>query len=301
MNITQLYEDFNIPYAGEGDKHYRPGWINTACPFCTGHEGNHLGWNLDYDYYFCFRCGWHPISHTIAKLIGVSVRKTDEILKQYKIGKRRIPKESKVKIRAKAHKFPSGTTLLTDRHKQYLEKRGFDPDKLIKEWGLVGTGPVAMLDGINYKHRIIAPVFWNGSQVTFQGRDITGKHRLKYMACPADRELVHHKDILYGKQTAWNGAGICVEGITDVWRFGVHAFATFGIEYTNAQIRIIANAFKKVYIIFDPEAQALRKACELMNELKFRGIEASVISGLDSDPSDMKQDDADYLVKNIMK
>jgi len=301
MNITKFYEDFNIFYASEGDRHYRPGWINVECPFCTGNPGFHLGWNLENNYFYCHRCGHHWDCPTIAKLIGVSKKEAQQILKQYKIGKPRVAKEVKVKIRAKSHKFPSGAMLLTDRHKLYLEKRGFDPDRLEREWNLFGTGPVAMLDGINYKHRIIAPVFWNGMRVTFQARDITGKHRLKYMACPQDRELVHHKDILYGKQTAWNGTGIAVEGIFDVFRFGVSAFATFGIKYTSSQVRFIAKMFQRVTIVFDPEEQALKQANKLMNELKFRNVQANVMSGLDNDPASMKQDDADYLVKTILK
>lgn len=300
MNILQLYEDFNILYASEGHKHYRPGWINTKCPFCTGHEGNHLGYNLDGDYYYCYRCGSHRDYHTIAKLIKVSEQEARQILKQYKTAKRRTTKEIKRKIRSKAHRFPSRVAPLTDRHKQYLERRGFDPDRLIHEWKLVGTGPVALLDKIDYKHRIIAPVFWNDLQVTFQARDITDKSPKKYMACPKDRELVHHKDILYGKQAAWTDIGICVEGITDVWRFGMNAFATFGIKYTNAQIRMIAKSFKRVAVVFDDELQAIIQASKLVNELKFRNVNAWMVT-ISGDPGGMKQDDADYLIKNILK
>ena len=85
----------------------------------------------------------------------------------------------------------------------------------------------------------------------------------------------------------------------DVWRFGPQSFCTFGIEYTNRQIREITKAFKKVFIIFDPEPQATKQAVKLMNELKFRGIEANTTL-LDSDPGSMKQDDADTLIKQLL-
>lgn len=302
MNTQQLFEDYNIIYAGEEDRHYRPGWINVVCPFCTGNPGNHLGCSLKGGYFYCFRCGFHPAAKAISKLFGVQKHEARALIKKYKLPTAGIKRkyEPVIKIRTKAHRLPAGTGLLTERHKQYLEKRGFDPERLIKEWGLVGTGPIAMLDGINYKHRIIAPIIWNGVRVSFQGRDITERHKLKYLTCPASRELVHHKDILYGKQTAWDFTGICVEGITDVWRFGVNAFATFGIEYTNAQIRVIAKAFHRVAVVFDYEPQAVRQANKLVADLKFRGLDAWRVDVYE-DPGSMSQTDADNLVKTIMK
>jgi len=299
MNIIQFYEDFNILYAPEGHRHYRYGWINTECPFCSGNPGMHLGWNLDNDYFFCWRCESHSIEATIARLLKVNIKEAKRIQKQY-AGKTKPVKEIKRKIRLKAHKLPSGATFLTNRHKQYLEQRGFDPAYLIQEWNLLGTGPVSFLDNISYKHRIIAPIFWGGDQVSFQGRDITNKHKLKYLTCPADRELIHHKHILYGKQNAWGNTGICVEGIVDVWRFGVNAFATLGIQYTNFQIRIMANTFKRIAVVFDSDPQAKRQANKLVAELLFRGVGAWRVD-IEGDPGGMKQEDADYLIKTILK
>ena len=296
MNILQLYEDFNVPHATEGDKNSQTGWINITCPFCDD-SSNHLGYNISGDYYHCWRCGSHPVKKTLAKLLNLSQQEAQKIIKRY--GGKTYTKEPTVRIRAKAHKFPSGVGMMKSHHKRYLAKRGFDPDRLEDEWNLFGTGPVALLDGIDYKHRIMAPIYWNGEQVTFQARDITDRHKLKYMACPKDRELIHHKDILYGKQEAWGDVGICVEGITDVWRFGENAFCTFGIEYTNNQIREIVKAFKKVFVAFDDEKQAIKQSIKLCNELKFRGTEAFHIN-IQGDPGSMKQEDADTLIKQLL-
>ena len=296
MNILQLYEDFNIPHATEGQKNSQPGWINITCPFCDDHS-NHLGYNLTGDYYHCWRCGSHSVKQTIAKLLNVNQQEAQKIIKQY--GGKTYSKEPTVRIRSKAHKFPSGVGMMKSNHKRYLERRGFDPDRLEEEWNLFGTGPVSLLDGIDYKHRIMVPIYWGGEQVTFQARDITDRHKLKYMACPKDRELVHHKDILYGQQEAWGDTGICVEGVTDVWRLGINAFCTFGIEYTNKQIREITKAFRRVYVIFDDERQAVRQAVKLVNELKFRGIDAWRIS-IQGDPGSMKQENADHLIKTLL-
>ena len=303
MNIQKLYEDFSISYAPEGGRHYRDGWINTVCPFCSGHKGYHLGWNLDDNYFHCWRCGSHRTIPTISKLIKLPEKEVKQILRQYKID---VPKakEPKVKIRRKAHRLPSNTEPLSARHKNYLIERGFNADYLEKKYGLLGTGPVSSLDGINYKFRIVAPICWLDSPVSFQARDITDRSKLKYITCPKDRELIFHKDILYMSGFQKDPSipldiGICVEGITDVWRFGSYSFATFGIEYTHKQVRLIAKMFKRVAVIFDDETQAIIQANKLVGELKFRGVDAWRVS-IDGDPGGMKQSEADSLVKTII-
>ena len=299
MDILQLYNDFNIPYITEG-KNYSEGWINTRCPFCDD-QSSHLGFNIDNNYYNCWRCGTHPVLLTIAKLINVSEQEARIIIKQYGFSLSSISvKEPVVRIRAKAHRLPSGTMPLQSNHKRYLEKRGFDPDKLEKQWNLLGTGPLSKLDNIDFKHRIIIPIFWDGKQVSYTSRDITNKNKLKYITCPKDRELIHHKNILYGKQSKWKETGICVEGPADVWRLGIDSFATFGIKYTPKQVRVIAKIFKRVAVIFDDDPQAILQSNKIVAELKFRSVDAFRVD-IEGDPGSMKQEDADYLIKQLIK
>jgi len=296
IDILKLYEDYSIPTWTEGNN-CQPGWVNTTCPFC-GDQSNHLGYSLDDNYFNCWRCGKHPIAETISKLIKVTEQEARKILHSYGDQYLVKPRVQKIKIRKKAFHFPSSTEPLTERHKQYLEGREFDPEKLEHEWKLLSTGPSSMLDKRDYKNRIIAPIEWNGKCVSFQGRSTSDKRKPKYKACPEDRELVHHKVILYGKQSEWEETGICVEGITDVWRLGPKAFATFGIEYTRQQVRMIANTFERVAVVFDDEKQAVRQAEKLVNELQFRGVDAWRVP-IVGDPGGMKQDEANYLIKQI--
>jgi len=297
MNILQLYQDYSIDHATEGHHHCSPGWVHTACPFCTGNPGLHLGYNLNDDYFVCWRCSWHPVSKTIAKLLNINEKAAKALIKQY--GGHTQTNKPKITIRKKAHTLPSGITALTSSHKQYLRGRGFDADRLEREWGLLSTGPISKLDGIDYRFRIIVPIRWDGIQVSFQGRDATDKHLKKYMACPKDRELIPHKEILYGKQSDWGSTGICVEGVTDVWRLGTAAFATFGIKYTPKQLRIIAKSFERVAIVFDDDPQAIEQAYKLVADLEFRGVEAFRIP-IVGDPGGMEQEEADYLLKQIL-
>ena len=89
-----------------------------------------------------------------------------------------------------------------------------------------------------------------------------------------------------------------MEGITDVWRLGKLAFATFGIEYTRQQVRLISSLYKRVGIAYDFEIQAQRQAKELMADLKFRGVDCFLIP-IEDDPGSMKQEQVNQLLKQI--
>jgi len=299
MRIEELCRTLNIPYITEGNEHCTRGWIQFHCPFCEGSANYHLGFSLEKEFFHCWRCGGHPVVETLSKLSGLPPNQIRELIRQYG-GRSRVKTSSKVTPRMKAFKFPSGCSPLQLPHKQYLISRNFDPDKLEQEWELKGTGPVSFLDHIDYKNRIIAPIYWKGKIVSFQGRSISKQAKIRYKACPKDREIIEHQTILYGKQEKWKKTGICVEGITDVWRLGTYAFAVFGISYTLSQIKQIAHHFERVAVVFDNDPQAKQQANKLIAELRIRGVNAWK-EEIEGDPGDMKDDDARHLVKQIVK
>lgn len=302
MNIIQLYQDFGIPYQTEGHKHTREGWVNTECPICPpgGNPGLHLGYNIEGNYYVCWRHGYSSIYNTLSALLKITnYKELKAIIERYDTITLKS-KEPIVKIRAKAFKLPSNSGSMLTNHRMYLRKRNFDPEYLERTWGLLGTGPFSKLDEIDYKHRIIIPFVWDGQQVSFDSRDITGKDPGRYKACPKDRELIPHKSIIYGKQNEFKEMGICVEGPTDVWRLGTSAFAVSGIKFTPLQVRVIAKTFKTVAVCFDDDPQAKVQANKMIAELKFRGVDAFRVD-IEGDPGSMKQEDADYLVKQLIK
>jgi hypothetical protein len=305
MDIIRLYNDYSVPHAEEGaSKNAAAGWVQVQCPWCDD-PSDHLGYNIKKNYYHCWRCGFHHTIETIAKLLSISKDGAALLYHQYGgksiVGVKDItaPKMEKLKFM-----LPVGAMTMSTRHREYLLKRNFDPEKLEREWGLLGTGPIGYMpvgpnEEINYKFRIIAPIYWHRQIVSFQGRSIKRFPKERYMACPTSREHIFHKHILYGLQQHWRSTGICVEGITDVWRLGPSAFATFGIEYTREQVREIEKNFKRVAIIFDSEHQAQHQATKLIQELRFRGVHAMRIKIAD-DPASLSQDEANALVKEIM-
>lgn len=302
MDVIQLYQDFSVTYLTEGHKHCRPGFVNTPCPFCTGHTGYHLSYNLNEDYFVCWRCGWHPPGKTISALLNVPPFQAEEILKIYGHVLKYREKKEKVKI---DFQLPSGVVPLRKKDKTYLESRGFDPDRLERIWRIQSTGPTSTLtdaDGkvINYKNRILIPFYWDTQMVSFDTRSqVKEIHGSRYKACPESRELKNHKSILYGIQEKWGKDGICVEGPTDVWRLGVRAFATSGIKYTYAQIKLMKLIFKRIFIVYDDDPQALSLARKLRRELEWRDLEVIIVP-IKGDPGGMPQDEADYLVKQLI-
>lgn len=299
MDIEQLYRDYNVPYVTEGHKHARSGWVNTSCPFCTGNPGYHLGYDTNGKKFVCWRCGGHYSDKVISKLLNVGRKDAQQILRKYGVLVRKVV-QNNCKVKIKGFKLPNNTEELKSNHIKYLRNRNFNPTILKELYEILGTGVFAKLDDLNYKHRIIIPYYWDGRIVSFDSRDITNKSKTKYLACPLDRELVQHKKILYGLQRRWGDTGICVEGTTDVWRMGSNSFATSGIKYTSAQVRSMAKQFKRVFIIFDNEPQAVLQANKLVGDLKFRGVEAHRID-IKGDPAGLTQIDADYLVKQLIK
>ena len=151
MNILKLYQDYHISIASPGQRHYRRGWINTACPFCTGSgkPGNHLGFCVDpADEYFnafvCYRCGGKRIKETIAALLRVSDDQAKSIIASYG-GYSTVPtivKPKGVKYTREAV-LPPRTRRIQDipGALRYVLKRKFDPDYLEQVWGVVATGP----------------------------------------------------------------------------------------------------------------------------------------------------------------
>lgn len=300
MSIEQLLRDYNIPFAIPGEHHHcTEGWVNINCPFCGG-DNYHLGVSTEHSGSHCWRCGGHHTTKTISKVLDISNREANRILEKYQRGGRPAAKEAKVAIYPL--KLPQPTIKLNELGSEYLQGRGFDAERLKWEWGLLQTGPVSFLDMISYNNRILIPIHWDGEMVSFQSRDITGKNEKKYLACPSKREKIRHKDIIYGKEEYWTKTDtlIIVEGITDVWRLGECSVATFGISFTMEQVLKLSKMAREFFVIFDNEPQAQEQARKLAVKLKALGKRVHVET-VEGDPGGMKQEEADYLVKNLLK
>lgn len=297
MSLIDLYREYGIDFRTDG-KHVTKGWVGVHCPFCEGSRDYHLGANLRTWAFHCWRCGRHDTVEALSTILRVDKATARSLIRKHKEGGFLPVLKAEAKGKS-PFVLPPCRPLSSSR--AYLVRRGFDPDRLEREWGLVETGLAAKLDGIDFSYRIIAPFEWNREVVTFQGRDYTGVSKFRYLACPPARERVSIKTILYGKQEKWDGVGICVEGITDVWRLGPLSFACLGISFKTAQLVAIAKHFDRVVVLFDSEPQAQKKARELVDRLTPCGVKAVVETIPCGDPADLNQEDADYLVRQLTK
>lgn len=297
FNAKEFFSDYSIEWREHGHKHCRPGWIQTACPFCTGNPGYHLGYNLDGGFFTCWRCGFHSVIEVVKALSGQDWGRAKKAVSEYNRAfsltsahTPTIRQDRRISVR-----LPRIIHDLKAPHMRYLKKRGYNPRKLAKIWGLMGTGPVG-----DYKHRIIAPITLNGRLVSYQGRDYTEKSRLRYKACKQRDELIDHKNLLYGLDQAKGTSCILVEGITDVWRLGPGAVATFGIKYKPSQFQLLWERFSKVFVMYDNDPQAIKQAKKIANELVVLfdlDVEICIIK---SDPGKLSQKTADKYVRQLL-
>jgi len=312
MSILKLLEEKGVKLTYKG-KNVGQGWVGIRCPFC-GDRSDHLGLNIEKDTFNCWICGGHRQDDVVSKLLRIERKEARKLLNKYSKGPRSsVPVEQVLNkpIINKRLLFPSPIYDLDDdmmpgiqTHRNYLLGRGFDWRSLSKEYSLRATGPISMLDKVDYRFRIIIPIFHNNNLVSFQGRDATGRAKRKYMACPMECEIVHHKDILYMTKDMTvehrHPLGICVEGILDVWRLGPPAFAVFGIEYTKEQVNEMTRIFDEVIVMFDSDERARRQAERLSSELNTANHMKSSVYRLEhGDPADMTQKEANELIKRL--
>jgi len=292
FDAKQFCDDHGI-HTAPGGKHYRAGWVNISCPLCSGNPGYHGGFNLKGGYYNCHRCGNQWLPKVVSALLNKSIRVAKEILKPYL--SKDLVEEFRERKYAEQIKFPPGTTRhLNDRNWNYLYGRYFTPRDIDWIWNLHSTGHLGP-----YKFRILAPIYLNGDLVSYQCRATSETQSQKYLACPEDEEVYHHKFTLYGIDYCTGDSCLVVEGITDVWRMGPGAVATFGIEYTKQQLLMLSRRFKKVHILFDPESQAQQQADKLYIQLSALGTSVHILYIENYDPAEMSDEDASNVMKSL--
>ena len=93
---------------------------------------------------------------------------------------------------------------------------------------------------------------------------------------------------------------IVVEGVVDVWKLGTSAVATFGTSFTMRQVLALAKIHDRFFIVYDNEPQAQQQARKLAVKLKALGKKA-FIETVDTDPGDMKIEDARHFIKTLLK
>lgn len=255
--ILDVLTDHQVQFRIAGEHHHaREGWIQISCPYCgAGGEGFHMGFNLNYNYTNCWRCGKHPVGEVVQKLTGLNWSDVKTLLG--KLDRRiSIPKADR----------PTGKLVLPKHvgplkrvHREYLEGRGFDVEELERLWEIKGIGIAARL-----QWRVFIPITLRGETVSWTTRSLVDDG-LRYISASVQEEAISHKSLLYGEHYVRHSL-IIVEGPTDVWTIGPGCVGTCGIGFLTSQVRRMAKYPVRV-VCFDnqPEAQArARELCALL-------------------------------------
>lgn len=305
IDWKQLFTDLNVPCWDSG-KNVAPGNINIQCPFCDDHS-NHLGFSIEKGNCQCWRCqGGSPV-RAVSLAARIPQETARELIRKYSHGfsHTNVAKQTAVS-NVKSITIPGSPII--EPHRKYLRGRGFVPEELEFYHGILGTTDVGYWQGIDFRYRIIIPVYdvW-GNLCTFQGRDYTGLQELRYKCCPVEKAVTHHKHLLYGAELARNRRRIVVvEGVFDQWRLGPGAVATFGTSLTREQVNLLT-MWEEVFFLFDPEPEAQEHARSYAKDIASCGRYVEVCAaefGLDAkgnprDPGDLTPDEARSVMKEL--
>jgi len=291
FNITAFCKDYNISYSLQG-KNISPGWVGLQCPFHAD-TSYHLGFNAQGGYFYCWKCGSHHTSRIIQELLHCTLYDAYSIIEEYNTRTVLIEALNKKKPLAETLVLPGEE--LTKPYRVYLHRRGFDPDDIIAQYKVKAGGIVG-----DWKYRLMIPVYHNHRLVTYQGRDITGNTDLRYKTLAVEKSVENPKHCLYNEDAVPDKKNIIVcEGVMDVWKMGSGAVATLGTSTTEEQVRKLS-AYANVYIVFDPEAIAQKRARKLGERISALGANVTVIdTGLDHDPGDMTAKEVETFRKEL--
>ena len=261
MKFKDLLKEFNIPSKNVGEHHHTTeGFIQIDCPFCSGKGSHkwHLGYSIEGRYFNCWRCGFHSPTKVIMELTGLSLSKSKKLLHKLEISE----EETIVKPSGKLL-LPKGIGQLLNMHKSYLRNRKLNWKEIQHLWKIQAIGIASRL-----QWRIFIPIHYKGEMVSWTTRSISDKLPAKYVTASPKEETIHHKSILYGQDYARHSIIVC-EGPLDVWKIGFGAVATFGTNFTQAQVNQIAK-YPLRAICFDTERTAqgmAKKLCDLLSPL----------------------------------
>ena len=278
------------------------GWIGVCCPFCDNDPAFHLGINLSNprftrNYIHCWRCGKKGnITHLIKEKEKCSWSAINAILEKYK-DRTLIHLRTEDKFQRKTesdHILPSDARkVFLPVHMNYLYSRRYDPDIVVPKYDLYACPQYG-----DHKYRIIVPVYMEHKIMTYVGIDTTKKLNERYKAASHEKSILFSKECIYGIDSCGD-VGIVVEGILDQWRIGDGAIATFGVEYTKAQIRILIWKLKRAFVMYDAgaEEQADKLAWDLAVFMPKNKVE--VLQLKQGDPDDLSDSDVRWIRKEV--
>lgn len=291
MNFVKLFTDYKVDFNVRVNK----GWTNVSCPFCDDKTFNG-GFNNAENYFHCWKCGGHNFKQALSLVTGVPKQQVNQLVEQYQGRNAVLSKLNKKE--AKGIKLTLPTSTFTKAERKYLEFRDFDPDLLQSKYKIVGGGIAG-----EWKYRIIIPLIYNNVVVSWTGRSILSKNMQKELKIPRyknlsiEKSVVNPKSVFYNLDNCKKEIAVLTEGAFDVMRLGDDFFCSFGTELTQAQIKLMSERFKKIFIMFDNEKEAQVKARKFGLEIASTGVDVEVVDAY----GDFNKNDGGELTKEEVK
>ena len=286
INFQKLFNDYKKPVR------LSKGWVNVNCPFCKMPPDTHcnLGFSTDVPSSNCWRCGKHGWVESLALILNVSPIEVRRIVSNYTVGTQKIIRK---KSSGKNLVLP-GSSTLTVGEENYLKERGYNIPYLQKKFGIKGGG----LFG-EWSYRIIIPLFYNGTLVSWVGRTILPKEFIKENNIPRYKNLsieaseINPKSIFFNLDNSRDKKVILVEGPFDVLKMGDNTICSLGTSVTSQQKLLLLQRYEKIFIAFDNEPSAQEKARKLGIELDAVGLDVEVVNICEdydcNDPGELNQ------------
>jgi hypothetical protein len=256
-------------------------YLNAPCCWCHGSSTSPtpLGFHRTGGYVTCFRCGSHPLVHTIARILHLSIPQAQAIRGQYTYAD---ASQKSLEITFASSCTPPGGPL-TPRYRAYLESRGLDPELIALEYGVLASGPICRWygetrdwKGVDFSDRLVVPISDRlGRVVAFQGRTIARNEPMRWKFPPLDRVAAHYKETLYNLHRHQGDTVAVVEGIPDAWKLGRGSVASYGTSMSQTQIRLLGG-FRRVVMLFDSEPAAQARARRVAREISALGARVDV-------------------------
>lgn len=288
FDVVGFLDQYGIQYWTAGENVSR-GRVGVTCPFCDD-TYNHLGLDINGEKSpYCWKCGSHSWWDYIRTVTSEDPR---DVIRKYQQSSSFVPVFAP-KYQHASVCIPPGDYNYKSVHYNYLKNRGFDSEYILHKYDMRVTSAFH-----DYAHRIIIPVVYNKRIVSYQGRSYVNATP-KYLTCRPEDEVIFHKDIFFNLDNATEDAVIIVEGLFDAIRLGNNTIASFGTSVSLAQIQLISNRYKKVFMLFDGEPTAQEKALKVAEILSGTGVVVENLKLNVGDPGDMKFDDALHLKKDL--
>lgn len=297
INFKKLFQDAHIPIRNEGKN-----WINICCPYCKDPVDTHFngGFNMISPHFNCWRCGSHSWYETLATVLHIDVHQVNLYVSSYKY----VPSKDEIKKVAKGENLNLPGFHLSQGEKEYLVNRGFNVNYLIDKFHIRGGGIAG-----DWSYRILIPIYFNKVLVSWTGRSILTREQIKeydiprYKNLSIEQSVINPKEIFFNLDNSTKDSVIIVEGPFDVLKMGNDTICSLGTSTTREQELFLKKRYKKVFICFDNEPSAQKKAHKLGMNLVSIGMEVEVVNICEpfnkNDPGELEWKEILYIKKEL--